>query len=93
MGYGDEWQKVIPLLLGSIGSTSSWLAGIEPDYQTSQNLTGHGCFCTKLSELRLSTWFGSVSYGPVHYMELMGSQVNFGKLKEFAHSRYGILGE
>ncbi|GBP30782.1 hypothetical protein EVAR_82524_1 [Eumeta japonica] len=31
-----------------------------------------------------------VHVGPVHYMELVGSRMNFGRLKEFAHGWHGL---
>ena len=95
---------------------------VEPDYQVSQILTGHGCFRKRLHEMRLCE--GSTCYcgeedecvdhalwrcplyqeqrdemmngitrveeGPIYYCDLVASEDNFRRLKDFAHKWHEI---
>ena len=90
---------------------------VEPDYETSQILTGHGCFRCRLHAMKLCEismcecgleeedmhhvlWscplyedirrrmldgIERMDTGPVYYTDLVSSEANFRRLKEFAH--------
>ncbi|GBP95200.1 hypothetical protein EVAR_68472_1 [Eumeta japonica] len=65
--------RVIPLLPGSTDELQAdW---IDSDYQTFQILTGHGCFRKPVG----------TSCGPGLLHGLVGSWVNFGRLKKFTN--------
>ncbi|GBP28873.1 Retrovirus-related Pol polyprotein from type-1 retrotransposable element R1 2 [Eumeta japonica] len=97
---------------------------IEPDYETSQLLTGHGCFRKRLHDMGLNEssvclcgqtdeemhhvlWtcplyddirnemlsgLEAIQVGPVSYADLVGSQANFRRLREYARAWHRLRG-
>lgn len=114
---GRELHRFFPDVAARLKAT--W---VEPDYQVSQILTGHGCFRKRLYEMKLCE--ESVCYcgeedecqdhvlwrcplyeeqrsemmdgitraeeGPVYYGDLVASEENFRRLKDFAHKWHQI---
>ncbi|GBP12198.1 Retrovirus-related Pol polyprotein from type-1 retrotransposable element R1 4 [Eumeta japonica] len=101
--------------------SSDW---VEPDYETSQLLTGHGCFRKRPHDMRLNDtsmcfcgqtdedmhhvlWscplyddirsemlsdIEVMQVGPVYYTDLVGSQANFRRLREYARAWHRLRG-
>ncbi|GBP20355.1 hypothetical protein EVAR_10620_1 [Eumeta japonica] len=82
----------LELLLGSIGLTSGRLD--RPGLSNVSDPDGEWLFPQKLSELCPCEENGLefLRVDPVHYMELLGSWVDFDKLKKFAHGWHRLRG-
>lgn len=109
---GETLRRFFPDVKSRILAT--WVA---PDHETSQLLTGHGCFNERLNALGLVNDRGCecgnesedlhhvlwectlyedirkrmldeivrLEEGPVYYRDLVSSEVNYNRLREFAH--------